>query len=232
MLRRYEPSQIAVVASGRMTNEELWLTRSLVGVLGTANADILPHTGEGDDILLNTNRNPNEAGARLVGLLTGTPGAKLASIRDAVRRREVQAMLVLGEDLTQAGFEPADLAALSTLIVVDLLPNATTAAAGIVLPGASFAEKRGSMVNAKGRLQRLNHAIASPGEVREDWETLRDLIQQLSGSNGIYLIEDVFRQLAENIPAFAGLTLSRIGDLGVPITDTPRLQAVPEHQPA
>ena len=232
MLRRYEPSQIAVVASGRMTNEELWLTRSLVGVLGTANVDIVPHTAEGDDILLNSNRNPNEAGARLVGLLTGAPGAKLASIRDAVRRREVQAMLVLGEDLTQAGFESADLEALATLIVLDLLPNLTTAAASIVLPGASFAEKRGSMVNAKGRLQRLNHAIASPGEVREDWETLRDLIQQLSGSNGIYLIEDVFRQLAENIPAFAGLTLSRIGDLGVPVTDTPRLQAVPEHQPA
>jgi NADH-quinone oxidoreductase subunit G len=71
------------------------------------------------------------------------------------------------------------------------------------------------MINVKGRLQRLNRAIQSPGNAREDWEILRDLVQQLTGANGVYLIEDVFKQMAENVAQFQGLTLSRIGDLGV-----------------
>ena len=71
------------------------------------------------------------------------------------------------------------------------------------------------MINIKGRLQRLNRAVNAPGEARDDWEILRDLIQQLTGSNSIYLIEDVFRQMADAIPALKGLTLSRISDLGV-----------------
>ena len=71
------------------------------------------------------------------------------------------------------------------------------------------------MINVKGRLQRLNRSIQSPGNAREDWEILRDLIQQLTGANGVYLIEDVFKQMAESVPQFHGLSLSKIGDLGV-----------------
>jgi anaerobic selenocysteine-containing dehydrogenase len=44
------------------------------------------------------------------------------------------------------------------------------------LAGASYAEKRGSMINVTGRLQRLNKAVKSPGNARDTWEILRDLI--------------------------------------------------------
>ena len=71
------------------------------------------------------------------------------------------------------------------------------------------------MINVKGRLQRLNRAIQSPGNAREDWEILRDLIQQLTGANGVYQIEDVFKQMAESMAPLQGLSLSKIGDLGV-----------------
>jgi len=37
----------------------------------------------------------------------------------------------------------------------------------------------------------------------------------LTGSNGIYLIEDVFRQIADAIPEMNGLSLSKISDQGV-----------------
>ena len=49
------------------------------------------------------------------------------------------------------------------------------------------------MINLKGRLQRLNRAVNAPGEARDDWEILRDLIHAISGSNGLYMIEDVFK---------------------------------------
>jgi NADH-quinone oxidoreductase subunit G len=73
------------------------------------------------------------------------------------------------------------------------------------------------MINGKGRLQRLNRAVRPPGQARDDWEILRDLNQALTGSNGVFTIEDVFRQMSESIPAFAGLTFAKIGDLGLQI---------------
>ena len=73
------------------------------------------------------------------------------------------------------------------------------------------------MINGKGRLQRLNRAVTGPGETRDDWEILRDLIQACTEQNGIYSIEDVFREMSAAIPEFAGLNLGKIGDLGVQV---------------
>jgi NADH-quinone oxidoreductase subunit G len=102
---------------------------------------------------------------------------------------------------------------------MDLLTNQSTEFATALLPSTAFAEKRGSMINGKGRLQRLNRAVRPPGQARDDWEILRDLNQALTGSNGIYTVEDVFRQMSEMVPALAGLTLSKIGDLGIQVVE-------------
>jgi NADH-quinone oxidoreductase subunit G len=63
----------------------------------------------------------------------------------------------------------------------------------------------------------LNRAVTGPGETRDDWEILRDLIQACTEQNGIYSIEDVFREMSAAIPEFAGLNLGKIGDLGVQV---------------
>ena len=67
----------------------------------------------------------------------------------------------------------------------------------------------------KGRLQRLNRAIEPPGNARDDLEILRDLIGALSGADAISSVEEVFKQMSEEFPAFAGLSLGKIGDLGI-----------------
>ncbi len=102
---------------------------------------------------------------------------------------------------------------------MDILENAATDCATVLLPAAGFAEKRGSMINRNGRLQRLNRAIRPPGTARDDWEILRDLIQECSGQNGIYTIEEVFRQMSQSVPELAGLNLSKIGDLGAQVME-------------
>ena len=89
-----------------------------------------------------------------------------------------------------------------------------------MLPAASYAEKRGSMINATGRLQRLNKAVKSPGNARDDWEILRDLVLALTGTNGLHSADDVFKQLAAEIPCFQGHTLNSIGDQGVQVLET------------
>ena len=48
---------IAIIASGRMTNEELWLTSQLARLLGTQWIDIVPRVGRSDQILLSRDRN-------------------------------------------------------------------------------------------------------------------------------------------------------------------------------
>ena len=225
-LKHFTGWEIAIIASGRMTNEELWLTRQLANILGVELIDIVPRFGESDNILLSADRNPNTNGAQLLGV-TGHPGGRLRDIVDGVASGRIRALVALGEDAVEIGLKPEHLAALPAFVVMSLLENESTKAATALLPSFGFAEKRGSMINGKGRLQRLNRAIRGPGQARDDWEILRDLIQAHSGRNGIYSIEDVFRQMSESVSAFAGLSLSKIGDLGVQVLQIEQTPAPP-----
>ena len=223
--------QIAILASGRMTNEELWLTRRLAKSLGVTLLDIVPRTGPGDDILLSEDRNPNSNGARLLGL--ASEGGKMGEqIRDSILSGQVKALISLGENPVRLGIGNEFLERLPVYIVMDLLSNETTGFATAVLPSLGFAEKRGSMINGKGRLQRLNRAVGGPGQSRDDWEILRDLLQAISGGNGIYTIEDVFREMSGVVSELSGLTLSRISDLGTEVLKTDHSPNYPPGEPA
>jgi NADH-quinone oxidoreductase subunit G len=214
-LRHFGSWEIAIIASGRMTNEELWLTVQIAKLLGVQWIDIVLRRGQGDDILLSEDRNPNANGARLILDLASEPGSKLPAIVEAVKSGQIKALLALGEKPTAFGISTEQLSQLPALVVMDILTNETTEFATALLPAFGFAEKRGSMINGEGRLQRLNRAVRGPGNSRDDWEILRDLLQALGGSNGLFSIDDVFRQMGESVPQFAGLSLSKIGDLGV-----------------
>jgi len=218
MLKAHASETIAIIASARSTNEELWLTRRLIEVLGNDKQhDVIPRNGEADGLLISADKNPNTAGAKLLEICTSRPGYRLKKIADGVRSGTIKALVCLGEDATKAGLTENDLKKLDALIVLDILPNKTTPHATVLLPSSAWCEKRGSMVNGKGRLQRLNQAVTAPGLARDDWEILRDLIQAISGSNGIYMIEDVFKQMSGKVKEFADLSLSKIGDLGVQV---------------
>ena len=216
-----QPEQTAIIASGRMTNEELFLTRQLAAAIGTDNVSLVPRIAEADALLVAADRNPNTTGAKLI-LETADPYAKLDAIREGARTGSIKTLLVFGEDLiTDAGFTFDDLAKTATLIQSHILANPTALAAQVVFPAASFAEKRGSMVNLAGRLQRLNRAVELPGQARDDWEILRDLTQAITGkSHNFQQIEDVFQAITTTTPAFQDLTLAKIPNQGIPITDT------------
>jgi NADH-quinone oxidoreductase subunit G len=226
LTKQFSGEEIAIVASGRMTNEELWLTCQLARILAVQLIDIVPRTGAGDDILLSTDRNPNTNGAHLLGI-AAQPGANLPTIAEAVRSRRVKALLALGENPIKFGISTEQLASLEAFIVLDILANAATEYATVLLPGCGFAEKRGSMINGDGHLQRLNRAVRPPGEARDDWEILRDLIQALGGSDDFRSVDDVFRHMAHAIPEFAGLSLGKIGDLGRHVMEVHEAPAPP-----
>ena len=222
-LKQFSGAEIAIIASGRMTNEELWLTSQLAKSLGTQMIDIVPRRGPGDDILFSKDRNPNTNGARLILASTSEPGANLLTIADAVKSGQIKALAIFKENTMHLGIPVERLTKLPVFVVMNVLPNEATEKATVVLPASGFAEKRGSMINGRGRLQRLNRAVRPPGNARDDWEILRDLLQAVGGGDSLPSIDDVFRQMSETVPHFAGLSLSKIGDLGVHILDMEEL---------
>jgi len=219
-LGTYQGSEIAIIASARMTNEELHMVSRLVKLLEVGQVEIVPREGEADGYLVSADRNPNTNGVKLV-LGLAKPGAGLDRVKSGIEEGRIKALLVLQEDIIgDAGFSGELLGELDFLLATHPLANPTTGLADIVLPGACWAEKSGTMINVTGRLQRLNKVVEGPGQTRESWEIIRDLIHALGGGNGIYSVTDLFRQLAAEVPAFKGLTWGQIGDLGLPLIET------------
>ena len=122
-----------------------------------------------------------------------------------------------GEDVTKHGISAELLGKLDTLIVSDILPNATTAKAHYVLPGCAHAEKRGSFTNRDGRVQKFMQAIQPKGDARAEWDFLHDLVYNVTGKNGFLSIEGLFNEMAKDVPAFNGLTWAGLGDSGVTV---------------
>jgi NADH-quinone oxidoreductase subunit G len=172
--------------------------------------------------------NPNSNGVRQV--LGFESGARFDEINRAIRSGLIKGVIALGENLVKAGYDAEALGKLKVLISTHILANPTAELSSVVLPAASYAEKRGSMINVTGRLQRLNKAVNSPGHARDDWEILRDLVLELTGSNGLHSVDDVFKRLAAEVTAFQGLTLSRIGDLGLPLIETNEVVPILERE--
>ena len=224
-LKSHAASEIAIVASAKLTNEELHLARTLADQIGSEHLTTVPRDAESDGILISADRNPNTTGSKLVWR-RADPAFRLESIRDGVRDGSIKVVLSFGEDLTaEAGFSTEDLGKLDFLGSIQLLAGATAEASDVVLPGAAFTEKRGSMVNVTGRIQRLNRALEPRGLARDDWEILRDITASFKGESGLsadypQMIEDVFSAMREEVSEFEGLTLSKIGDLGVSVTET------------
>src|SRR5262249_40873451 len=159
--------------------------------------------------------------------------ANVLAISEALKSGKIKALLILKENAMHLGVPVEQLAQLPVLIVMNVLSNEATEKATVILPACGFAEKRGSMVNGKGRLQRLNRAVRPAGNARDDWEILRDLLQAVGGGDSIVSIDDVFRRISETVPRFAGLNLNKIGDLGMHILQMEELPPVhPEDEEA
>jgi NADH-quinone oxidoreductase subunit G len=215
-LKAVSPGSVAIVASARQTNEELYLLSKLAKKLN-ALTDSVPRKSEGDNLLLSADRNPNSTGARLTGIASDMMGSNLPKIAEGIGSGRIKTLIVFGEDVTRHGIGPDLLGKLETLVVSDILPNETTRLAHYLLPGCAPAEKRGTFTNTKGRVQKFMKAIEPRGEARPEWEFLHDLVFDVTGQDGYASIEGLFNQMAGEVPAFNGLTWRALGDTGVTV---------------
>ena len=212
-LKTAAPGSVAIIASARQTNEELFLLKKIAALYGAV-TDSIPREGESDQLLVSADRNPNTNGARLTGICFTEMGINLPRIAAGIEKGAIKTLLVFGEDVTKHGIPAVTLAKLDTLIVSDILPNETAKHAHLLLPGATHAEKRGSFTNAKGRVQRFFPAVQPPGNARAEWQFLAELVPVATGQTVPQNIEGLFNLMAREVTAFAGMTWAGLGDHG------------------
>jgi NADH-quinone oxidoreductase subunit G len=215
-LKKVPAGSVAIIASARQTNEELWLISKLKAKLGAV-SDSVARVGEGDKLLVSADKNPNTNGARLTGICFTDIGTNLPQIASGISSGKIKTLIVFGEDVTKHGIGADLLGRLETLIVCDILPNATTKLAHYLLPGCAHVEKRGTLTNTKGRVQKFMKAVEAPGEAPAEWEFLHDLVHNVTGQDGFLTIEGLFNEMAKDVPAFNGLTWAGLGDTGATV---------------
>ena len=226
ILRDRGPGAIGVIASARLTNEEAFLVRQLFGEsLGIPNIDHrvrrsqeVGGDGPEDHLLRRLDKYPNTVGMRTLGLVPADGGMGTREMLAAAEDGRLAALLVFEEDLVSAlsgEFAVAEaLRKLELLVACDLFLTATAKLAHAVFPAMSFYEKDGTFTNFKGRVQRLRPGLEPFGQTIP----LADLLRRLAIKLDVPLIdgtpEEVWIELAESVPSYAGMTYEAIGDLG------------------
>jgi NADH-quinone oxidoreductase subunit G len=158
----------------------------------------------------------NSAGAHDMGMMDRavSPYEMLEMAGDAIR-----AMYVAGSFLPEhfAGRTDA-LSKLDFLVVQELFENATTAAADVVLPAASYAEIDGTFTNNSGQVQRVRQSILPLHQSKADWMIVAQLAKELGMDFGYQLSASaVFRDIATNVSAYSGMTYPLLKDESRPV---------------
>lgn len=107
-------------------------------------------------------------------------GLDIVKIMDAATAGAIRAAYVVGDDptITLPGAMDA-LAKIDFLVLQDILEGPLLEVADVVLPSASFAEKRGTFTNMERAIQRVRPAIEPPGEARRDLRIIADIAARM-----------------------------------------------------
>ena len=160
--------------------------------------------------LITSDKNPNRAGARMLGL----KGAKSSEEVISKIPTGTKVLLVFGkpfEDenlLSQAGNIPL-------VINIAAWQSGWSETADVTLPGRLHSEKDATYTNKAGRVQRVNTAIRAFHKTRPDWMILCGLMELLDVDNKADSAEAVFQELSENEKGFQGLQWESIGSDGI-----------------
>ncbi|RMF84919.1 MAG: NADH-quinone oxidoreductase subunit G [Nitrospinota bacterium] len=216
------PGAIGVLASPQLTNEELFLVKQLFqNALKVPHLDFrVPEKREvySDNFLIRADKNPNTCGANIIGLLPAGQGYESAEMLEQAGIGKIKVLYVFGHDLVAAFGEERVQAvadAVDMLVFQGSNANGTARHAHVILPSATFVEKEGTFTNYQGRVQRIQKILDPLGMALADWEILQRLASALDVHWSYRSSEEIFQDLASQVPPFAGLTYARIADQGV-----------------
>ncbi|MFB6086202.1 MAG: formate dehydrogenase subunit alpha [Halodesulfurarchaeum sp.] len=133
---------------------------------------------------------------------------------------EIQSLYVMGENpvLSEPNSDEVreNLGELEFMVAQDIFMTETAKLADVVLPATSWVERGGTVTNTDRRVQRMRPAVDVPGNTRHDFDILSEIGTRLFGEGFAYGDpEEVFEELREVAPIYAGLTYDRIGETGM-----------------
>ncbi|MGB2867185.1 MAG: molybdopterin-dependent oxidoreductase [Bacteroidota bacterium] len=199
--------------------------------------------GDQDDFLLRSDKTPNSYGTNEVGVHPGGGGRDLEGILKGIEDGTIKALYVLEDNIAADRKVAEVLSSLQLLIVHAHSRNETTELADIVLSASTYAERHGTMVNFQGRVQRVRPVVVTleqdraldgfamsrwdkfashndrwgkgpRREARPSWRILAAIGGALGGKLKYNSAEDVFKEIADKISLFKGLTYLKIGSRG------------------
>jgi len=99
---------------------------------------------------------------------------------------------------------------------IDFFLNESARHADIVLPGSLQEEDEGTVTQVEGRVIRINKAVDSPGDARQDWRIVQDLARALGRPHGFTFgsPREIFEELRVaskgGVADYSGITYEKI----------------------
>ena len=146
-------------------------------------------------------------------------GWNLTEMMDAMERRELTALYVIGENPAQSDADMHHvgqlLEGLDHLVVQEIFLTKTAQMADVVLPAAAtWVEGEGTVTNSERRVQRCRKAVDPPGDARDEIWIMCELARRLGKDWGHPTAEDVWNEVRALSPQLAGMSYARLEALG------------------
>ena len=139
-------------------------------------------------------------------------GLDATAVYAGVADGSIHALFVAGADPIGDGQLP-DRGKLDFLVVQELFLTETAAAADVVLPAQSWAEREGTFTTGERRVQRYYPAIPVVGECRPDWQILAQIGERVGLGKPAFAASLAFKDVARVVPQYKGMdyrTLARV----------------------
>ena len=221
-----EDKKVGIVGSCRSSVEEQYLLNKLAKNI-KAKKFLRGHFGEDDGILLSADRSPNLRGALATGFSTKYPSDQLTEVSQAIKKKQIEALIVVGEDLLESGASEEDLKGIP-IVFLGSHKNKTSDLAEVVIPTLTSFEKSGSFINRNFRLQTFKQAVPGPAGLLPDLHVLASLINSFSEeSDQSADLAQVWKQMSKSPSSvFHGLSYAKIPSDGAQL-DNKKWEEIP-----
>jgi formate dehydrogenase major subunit len=143
------------------------------------------------------------------------PGLHLTLMFEAMERKELRALWVIGENPADSeaniAHARAVLEGLDTLVVSDIVMTRTAEMADVVLPAAAgWAETDGTVTSSERRVQRVRAAIPPPGEARDDIDIIAAMARAMGHDWTDASAQALWDELRTLSPLHTGMSYERL----------------------
>jgi len=207
--------RVMVLASATCTLEEMFLLERLARELLNTHVIVARHVPDGvdDHLLRRADKHPNARGAEMLGLRVVDMQRGDSDLESQMHADTV--LLAVGFNQHAEAIAPLWTAA-GKVIAISGCKSPLTEAADLVIPGLTFAEKDGIVVNFEGHAQQLRTAIET--RTQPEWVVIDALIASLTGTPPHDSIARLRKAIMDATPALGGVDLLKLGLTGARVS--------------